>query len=374
MHVQEAKQTLGSQIEWLCDAMSNDVKHALGNAQNSEFLIDPDGIVVRRRAWSDPEELRRDLEELVGPVEQPTQVSDLDMDLNPETPSDGIHRGIVPRIDLSGRMVPLRIEPVIRNNEIPFYVKLRAEVDRPFLSTGNGKLYLGFHLDRLYAVHWNNLTEPVKFELSCPEGVKVTPEKGVGPKVEEDADKDPREFLLDVSAQDFSEPMNLTVRYFACDDANTFCVPVTQQYAIHLERDRDGGAARRGFRREELPGNFWDRLRQRDRDGDDKLTLEEVPEPLKRRFPFIDANGDGFIEEEELQAITRRWGSFAGGGRQFVQRILENDSNGDGKISREEAPEPILRRFDRIDTNRDGFLDEEELRVVSERSRSGPRQ
>ncbi len=42
MHVQEAKQRLGSEIKWLCDNMSNDAKHALGNALNPQFFIDPD--------------------------------------------------------------------------------------------------------------------------------------------------------------------------------------------------------------------------------------------------------------------------------------------------------------------------------------------
>ena len=77
MHVKEAQRTLASEITWLCDSMSNDLKHALGNAPNSEFVIDPEGKVARRRAWSSPEELRSDLAELVGPVEDPTKASDV---------------------------------------------------------------------------------------------------------------------------------------------------------------------------------------------------------------------------------------------------------------------------------------------------------
>ncbi|MDA2929296.1 EF-hand domain-containing protein [Acidobacteria bacterium AH-259-O06] len=376
MHVQEAKRRLGSKIHWLCDTMSNDLKHALGNGANSEFVIDPDGVVVSRRAWSDPKELRKDLEELVGPVEKPTQVSDLGMDLKLQPPSDKIHTGIVPRVQVPGRMVPLKIQPVIEEKGAPFYVKLRAEVKRPFLSTGKGKLYLGFHLDRLYEVHWNNLTKPLEFELESPEGVQVMPIKGVGPKVEEAADKDPREFLLDISSENFNGPIDLTVRYFACDDANTFCIPLKQQYAIHLERDIDGGTARRGSGRVGRSGDFQARLWERDQDGDGKLSLEEVPEPLKRRFRFMDANGDGFIDEEELQAMPRRRGAGPGFGGQFIERMLRNDSNGDGKISREEAPEPMLRRFDGMDSNGDGFIDEKELRARGSRfrRRSGPRQ
>ena len=56
---------LGSDIPWLCDSIANDLKHALGDRPNSEFVIDPQGRIVRRRAWSRPADLRKDLEELM---------------------------------------------------------------------------------------------------------------------------------------------------------------------------------------------------------------------------------------------------------------------------------------------------------------------
>ena len=68
MHVKEAQRTLGSKITWIADSMSNDIKHALGNRENSEFVIDPDGKIVRMRSWSNPEQLRKDLTELEIPV------------------------------------------------------------------------------------------------------------------------------------------------------------------------------------------------------------------------------------------------------------------------------------------------------------------
>ena len=72
MQIQEAKRTLGSRIPWISDTMSNDLKHALGDASNPEFIIDPDGRLANKRMWSDPEGLREDLARLVGPVENPT--------------------------------------------------------------------------------------------------------------------------------------------------------------------------------------------------------------------------------------------------------------------------------------------------------------
>ena len=72
MHVKQAEVQLGSRIPWIADTMTNELKHALGNIPDSEFIIDPDGRVVARRAWSNPSQLRRDLERLIGPVKSPT--------------------------------------------------------------------------------------------------------------------------------------------------------------------------------------------------------------------------------------------------------------------------------------------------------------
>ena len=239
MHVKEAQRTLGSKFTWICDAMSNDVKHALGNAPNSEFVLDPSGAIVRMRRWSNPKQLRKDLEELVGPVAKPTQISDLNMKTAPPpqvAPSD-----IVPRIEVPGRMQPVKIEP--KMGKTPFYAKLRVEVEEQVLRTGKGKMYLGFRMDPIYHVHWNNLADPIRYELKPSKGTTVSPASGEGPKVKEASDIDPREFLVEIENGKSSQPIELTARYFACNDEEGWCVPVTQQYTIHLARDPDGGGA-----------------------------------------------------------------------------------------------------------------------------------
>lgn len=365
-HIQEAGEKLQTQIEWLCDSMGNELKHALGNAQNSEFVVDPQGIVVSRRAWSDPRALRKFLEETVGPVENPAPPAELARSIL-LAERGKIPTGVVPRLSLPPGLVPLRIHPFV-DGEVPFYVKLRAEAQRSLLEQGRGKLYLGFHLDPLYKVHWNNLSPPLEFTVEAPGAVRVTPEEGRGPRVEEPADKDPREFLLEVSAQR-REPLEVAVRYFACDDADTFCVPVSQRYRVFLERDPDGGQARRGS----PPARgreFRERLRGMDRDGDGRLSADEVPAGVRNRFSSLDENGDGFLQPEELQEMARR---RAGPDPEtWVRRLLERDADGDGKIGREEVPPPLLRRFDQMDRNHDGLLDEEELREAATRFRRGP--
>ncbi len=241
MHVKEAQRTLGSEITWISDTMSNDLKHALGDSPNSEFVVDPTGKIVRMRAWSRPDELRRDLEQLVGPVENPTRVSDLNLKI--EAPPKVAASGVVPRVRVPGRMMPVKIAP--QSSSQPFYMKLRAEVDQRFLREGEGVLYLGFHPDPLYHVHWNNLVDPVKYEITTPEGITVSPEKGEGPKVQEASDVDPREFLVEIRKSGNSQdPLQLAVRYFACNDEEGWCVAISQEYSISLEPDRDGGRTR----------------------------------------------------------------------------------------------------------------------------------
>mgnify|MGYP001182204193 CR=1 FL=1 len=54
-------------------------------------------------------------------------------------------------------------------------------------------------------------------------------------------------------------------------------------------------------------------------------------------------------------------------------RLREMDKNGNGQISRDEAQGRIQRRFDRLDTNKDGQLDHAELEKAVEllRERAG---
>ena len=375
MHVAEAKRRLQSQVPWLCDTISNDLRHAVGTAPNAEFVFDPDGKVLVARVWSEPNQLRKDLEELVGPVANPTRVEDLDMERIP--PPEPVATGVLPKLQVPARLRPLVIEPDLsRAEEIPFYAKLRAEAEPEVLEKGSGKLYLGFHLDPLYEVHWNNEVAPVSFDIRTPEGVEVTPSAGKAPEVEVQADSDPREFLLEIKASDRSKPLELTVRYFACDNANTFCIPVTQSYAVHLKPDPYGGRAlgRRGGGGAGRPGQMIERLMEGDRNGDGVLSLEELPERMRPRFSDLDESHDGVLDREELEkgVQRRRLMQGAGGpgdGFNMVDRMMRRDEDGDGKLSKGEVPPRMAERFDRMDSNQDGFLDQDELQAAADRMR-----
>ena len=121
------------------------------------------------------------------------------------------------------------------------------------------------------------------------------------------------------------KPLDVRVTYYACDDANTFCVPVTQRYAVHLEVDSDAGrvfgAWRPGLRGGRFggrgPGAMVDRMMGWDANEDGIITRDEAPERMRDRFDSIDANGDGMLDTEELENMpppSRGRGAPGGGG------------------------------------------------------------
>jgi Ca2+-binding EF-hand superfamily protein len=51
--------------------------------------------------------------------------------------------------------------------------------------------------------------------------------------------------------------------------------------------------------------------------------------------------------------------------------MLENDTDGDGKISKAEAPERMQGFFDNLDGDSDGFVTKDEMEAMSKRWRGG---
>ena len=227
MHAQKAKDALGTTIPWLVDTMDNQLKHAMGDRNNSEFIVDPDGTIVRMRDWSDPELVRADLAELVGSVENPTDPRSLNLKM--DFGITEVAKGVVERVQKDGQMAAVKVETLA--TEHPSYVKLRAEADAGLLRRGDGKLYLGFFVDPLHHVHWNNHAGPV--------AVKVNDTTYTGPFVTSaDADADPREFVVDLSS---TAPVRIKLMYVGCDDQETWCRELTQEFIVSMEVDRDAG-------------------------------------------------------------------------------------------------------------------------------------
>lgn len=102
---------------------------------------------------------------------------------------------------------------------------------------------------------------------------------------------------------------------------------------------------------------------------------EQVLSGAEERFEAMDANGDGFLTIEELEAAAeaaaderRQQRRRRGGERLFNHQ----DTNEDGYVSLEEMLAHAEERFDRIDTDGDGVLSEEE-REEARKERRGRR-
>lgn len=301
-HARQAERQLGATIPWLVDDIDNRLKHAMGDRANSEFVVDPEGVIVRKRAWSDPEQLRKDLEQLVGKVEKITRPEELD--LRPAAPlTTPAERGVVRRLARGG-MFPIVAAPQIQPGQPPFYAKLRAEAEISVLDEGRGKLYLGFSLDPIHGAHWNNLTAPLQYELTPPEGVVVSPQSASAAPVEATTDGDPREFYVQVDSWPVELAIPLTVTYAACTKDD--CHIVRQSYLLQRRRDEDAGMALVAGFRGMTEDALFELLLSSDRDADRRLAPRELNSMLRPRFKDHDANDDGALDEREMRAMARQ--------------------------------------------------------------------
>ena len=395
-HIVEAKRVLGTTVEWLSDGIDNAVRHTLGFGPNTQIVIDPSGKIVHSLGWSDGTVLREQIISFVGDTPTHTKVADLNLKKeNPYRRQRSYESGVLEKPTFSSELIPIKIAPIEKARS-PLYVKPRIEAGPSVLQNGKGELYLGFFLDPIHHVHWNNLAAPLTYELVLSDGTVISPATGSAPTVEQETDRDPREFALSVSSLGSSKTAELAIHYFACSDAEGWCRPVTQKYAISFERDLDGGGTNgRSFRvggsagrgqgqgqrgpgapPRGSPGGGIEQMRQRildmDSNDDGSISLEEAPEGMRDRFADIDRDGDGQLDKPEIDQMIQRRGQQGGTGerggqpQQFnpqaiKERVMASDANGDGFISREELPQQMRRRFDQMDANGDGSVEENEI-------------
>ena len=79
---------------------------------------------------------------------------------------------------------------------------------------------------------------------------------------------------------------------------------------------------------------------------DDRLRAETI-ESLMRFYDSLDINGDGIISYKELQANALNMGEASGLDTNFINDFFSQyDSNGDGKVSKQEYREFFTKMVD----------------------------
>jgi hypothetical protein len=107
-----------------------------------------------------------------------------------------------------------------------------------------------------------------------------------------------------------------------------------------------------------------DMLAKADINSDGTVTNAEFLADVDARFAKLDANKDGKISKGE-----RPGGGEGRGGRMKGRMMSRIDANGDGAISLDEQRAQATKRFERLDTNKDGKLDQAERDAARERMR-----
>jgi len=210
--VTDAKNILYTRVTWLCDAMDNQVAKALEQEGCNLFIFDRRGLEEYAGHTQDESALRSALGELAGSITSTLAESIARPNLKlvdmPKTE-------VVKRVKTNlGRLklLPLKLLPL--DSRSPFYVKLRVEASEELLKTGDGRLYLGFHVDPIHKVEWNNLRKTVAYAMEVPRGTVISPSISEARKVLKKAtDSDPREFLLEARKWKKDQPVGITVNY-----------------------------------------------------------------------------------------------------------------------------------------------------------------
>lgn len=312
LQVAEIKEKLETKVPWIVDTMEDDMRVGLRSGSWSVYLISPEGEIVYASGRIDAQGLRKALTKAVGSVNNETKTSDLNLPTigrNPRLVNEDSELGVF-------RPEGLSILTIVPSNpEDTYYVKLRAEADDSLLSSGTGRLFLGFYPDPIHDAHWNNLTPPMKYKLTLPKNVVATPSEATAKKGPGDSDTKPRQFWVDISSDKPFDKIELKLDYFGCTPS--LCLALTHRYTIIMEEENRGSRTY---------GMNRGRVSNTNRNNSNARQLDR-----------LDANKNGVVSFDEMY-------------NQMKKRNGANFSKKRAKL-----------QFDRMDINKDGVLSAEEL-------------
>ncbi|NJR72208.1 MAG: hypothetical protein HC782_03925 [Gammaproteobacteria bacterium] len=104
-------------------------------------------------------------------------------------------------------------------------------------------------------------------------------------------------------------------------------------------------------------GEMKAKLEKIDVNSDGKVSRDEAAKykGVAKHFDNVDANNDGYLTKDEMKAQRAK---------SIQAKFRAIDGNQDGRISRAEADAKtpkIAQHFDKLDTNKDGYIDKNEM-------------
>ncbi|MEQ1814322.1 MAG: EF-hand domain-containing protein [Candidatus Nitrotoga sp.] len=130
----------------------------------------------------------------------------------------------------------------------------------------------------------------------------------------------------------------------------------------HAQADpAEPGDRHQGRARGHMADSMFKRM---DANADNEISKSEFEAFHATRFKELDSNADGKLTKEEVEALHGKMKEHARSN--FDERFNKADVNKDGSLSAEEAKKtPILAKyFVEIDTNKNGLITLEEVRVT----------
>lgn len=123
----------------------------------------------------------------------------------------------------------------------------------------------------------------------------------------------------------------------------------------HHDKAHEGEGGHRGKAFKKMkPAQLIERF---DKNGDGVLALSELPELMRKRLAEADTNGDGKLSEEELRV---RLDAIKGKRGEYRARFEKLDKNGDGVLTRDEVGDR-WEWIAKADADKDGKVTKEEL-------------